>query len=791
MRFAVIVAPGDSRPSGAPGGSEAFAWLRSVLGRFAFQVVTLDGGADVEGRLERVVANVSSEDTVLVHVSGRVVRRGVLRTAGGAWLPMRTLGEALRACKSESVSVLAELVNEDRPQDPRFGNEHLASLLDGLGARERGYGVVAAVRSALWPIDRFAFTRLFLGIASAGGREGALLSATYARVAVMSERTLTSEALVFEPGMVDLELAPPSPAPEELEILIGTATDEHDWLRVVALRRARLPLHASARAQARELVCIARVLQSELDDAEGAVQALEEARSLEPTRIPVLQALRRSYERLGRWASAIEATGVLVGLAKTTSDRAELRFAQARMAIDHLQDDDRAIAWLEATLEDEPNHERARAALNEVLALRSLPDDAEAHALNVDALEDARSEQPTLNYEAKGDSPPAASEVDDRADADDGDETKPGMEGPTGAPPTSDAEMTATAFARAFAASQREGRKDRAFLQALSLEELGSANREQQSLIKELRSVAPIRARGTLDESGWALLRAPGSDEAMETLFGAVARAALEDRLVQLEASGPLAKLDRAARIDPTDTTIVARVFHWASHVLGVPCPDLYLIDQVPGDIAAVRAHDRSTAVGPGIVRGRSPKELAFVAGRHLTYYRPEHEVIGYYPTRDELVRLLFATVQIVRPSAASPEDSGNVAQLSARLARIVTDRERSAISAAVRQIQARGGKASVGSWTRGVELTATRAGLLLCGDLANAMARIRSESRDFAGLTVEEKRRDLIDFCASEQHAMLRTLLALTAPERTSSLGDSPSYAGARVDGDVQSSRL
>jgi hypothetical protein len=700
------------------------------------------------------------------------------------------LGEALRGCADASVSILAELVNEDRPQDARFASEHLASVVDGLGARERGYGIVAAVRSSLWPIDRFAFTRLFLGVASAAGREGALLSATYARVATMSERMLASEALVFEPGTTDLELAPPSPAPEELDLLISAASEQRDWRRVVSMRRARLQLHSSPRGQARELVCIARVLQSELDDAEGAVQALEEARSLEPTRIAVLQALRRSYERLGRWASAIEATGVLVGLAKTSSDRAELRFAQARMAIDHLQDDDRAIAWLEATLEDEPNHERARAALNEVLALRSLPDEAETHAWNVEGEEDVRSEQPTLNYESDEDPRAAATIADDRGAPKD-DQTTPELEDATDEVPDSNVPMAAIPFMRAFGASLREGKKDRAFLQALSLEELGAANDEQQNLISELRSVAPIRARGTLDESAWALLRAPGSDEAIETLFSVVSRAALEDRLAQLEASGPLAKLDPAARIDPADTTIVARVFHWASRVLGAPCPDLYLIDQVPGDIAAVRAHDRSTAVGRAIVQGRSPKELAFVAGRHLTYYRPEHEVIGFYPTRDELVRLLFAAVQIVRPSAASAQDSGNVAQLSARLARIVTDSERAAISAAVRQIHARGGKASVGTWMRGVELTSSRAGLLLCGDLATAMTRVRSESRDFAGVTVEERRCDLVEFCGSEEHATLRTLLALTPPERTSFPGDSAPYSEARADQEAQSSRL
>jgi hypothetical protein len=327
--------------------------------------------------------------------------------------------------------------------------------------------------------------------------------------------------------------------------------------------------------------------------------------------------------------------------------------------------------------------------------------------------------------------------------------------------------VRAVAQAREFALHHREGRTDRAFLAALVLEELGAADVDQQILIDQYRSVAPIRARATLDPGAWALLRAPGSDEAMERLFGAVARAAVSVRLEQLADQGRLVRLDPANRVDASSTTVVARTFQWAAKVLGAPCPALYVVDAVPGEIAAVRAHQPSTAVGPSVVRGRSPKELAFLAGRHLTYYRPEHEVALYYPTREELIILLFAAVQVVRPKSTPPRDSAAaVASLRDRLAKVVTDRERGAIFEGVKLLEARGGKASVGAWTRGVELTAARVGLLLCGDLATAMSLVRDEARRIAGLAEEEKRHDLLVFCASDGHAALRARFAVTAPE-------------------------
>ena len=39
------------------------------------------------------------------------------------------------------------------------------------------------------------------------------------------------------------------------------------------------------------------------------------------------------------------------------------------------------------------------------------------------------------------------------------------------------------------------------------------------------------------------------------------------------------------------------------------------------------------SVVGPQVLSGRSVQELAFLAGRHLTYYRPGHYPIVFFPT--------------------------------------------------------------------------------------------------------------------------------------------------------------
>ena len=127
------------------------------------------------------------------------------------------------------------------------------------------------------------------------------------------------------------------------------------------------------------------------------------------------------------------------------------------------------------------------------------------------------------------------------------------------------------------------------------------------------------------------------------------------------------------------------------------------------------------------MLSGPSAKDLAFLAGRHLTLYRPGHQVLLYYPGRDDLTTLLLAAAQVAMPKAAAPSKDPAVVALRARLARHIEADEKAALEKAVRDLDARGGQAALGAWMCSVELTAGRVGLLLSGDLAAATAILRA----------------------------------------------------------------
>jgi tetratricopeptide (TPR) repeat protein len=762
----------------------ALAWLRGRLARFGFHIIIVGGTEDLEAEVRRAFEEVSPGDAVLLHVSGRLWGREALAASDSSCMPLQALCEGLDARAPGRVSFVAELTHDEDPDDAIAAAECLETAMRALGARRRGHYVLAAVRPSSSSAERVAFTRLAFPpptAAATGLPDEGLLTAMYERALATPESYAVAQSFTFARGGSDLPppaptlpselptepselplgsepslsaLAAPAPgldtpvapvAERPLDELIDEATRARDWNRALELRRKRLDCLEGSRNKVKELIAIARILQAELHDAEGAIHALEVARAIDRSRLGVLQALRRGYESLGRWENVAEVLSTMAEVTAPLAERAALRYAQARVALDHLADEARATSWLEAALEEDPTHAEARAELGR--------------------LRQARGELDAGGYERSGEARLAEGNEDAAlADLERAAKMEP---------------LRPTVYLRMFDVHRRAGRTDAALLAAMSLEELGAADVDQQVLIGQFRQVTPARARTSFDAPAWQSLRAPGSDDVLAAIFSAVGSAAIATRVEELRRRRKLTKVDPTYRLEESSTASVARSFQWAARVLTIECPDLYIAEHVAGGVGALTAASPSTALGPEVLSGRAAKDLAFIAGRHLTYYRPEYQVLIYYPTREDLTNLLLAAVQIAMPAPSAPSLGAPVKALLARMERRIEKGEREALAEAVAHLDARGGRATIGAWIRSVEMTANRVGLLLCGDLASAAGVVRGEARAVGGVSLEAKRGDLVSFCASGAHAELRSRVMSTAPE---SMRPVPSASGVHV---------
>ncbi len=476
MQRVVIVAPSASYelpPSADGSASDALAWLGAALAQRGFRVTVIDD-TDVAGEITRAAEGSEEEDVLLVHLSGRLARKGVLRAGGGRWLALRDVGGALGSLPCQ-VCIIAAVLHEEEGADAISAAEHVASVVASIGAREQGFTMVSAIRPATSDAAPFAFSRLLFEAADDAG-PGATLSAAYDHVTSSPEGLAAAQSFTLVRGLADISFGAEPAAAPDFDSLIAAATEAQQWPRVVELRRARLPA-LSSDMQARELVSLARVLQVELGQAEAAIEALEEARTLDPTRVGVLQALRRGYEKLGRWASAIEVVSALAGLEQSGAERAELRVALATMVLDYLQDEDRAVALVEAAVRDDPSNAAALAELQRLRPSPATPQQAEIAEVAEIVEEASTRALPTFR-----DSVPPS----ERLPVSEGDPLDPAT------------------HARAFDERMRGGQTDAAFLSALALEDLGAARPEHLALIEKRRTTAPIRPRASLDDAAWA-----------------------------------------------------------------------------------------------------------------------------------------------------------------------------------------------------------------------------------------------------------------------------------------------
>ena len=565
--------------------------------------------------------------------------------------------------------------------------------------------------------------------------------------------------------------------------LVELAEAEKDFRRVAQLRKRLVDNAGDDEARLRELKKLAEVQRTQLTDSRAAIETLERARELRPDDLDVLRTLRQLYENIHRWPKVVEILGALCTETEDPRERGLLRFAQADIALGRLRDESRGLGFLEAALEEDPTHEKALVALvavrsrlqqwQELERIYARLIDRHAERGDVERAFDLCKRLGTLRRDKLGDGPGAVDAFTGAVKLRPTDADTRGALAELliakGDVPAAIVELEETASAaplraqtwrRLFEVHTKRGNHDRAFLAALALEELGVADMDHQLLIDQLRPEGALKPVAAFDDSSWDFrLRAQGHDPILEAIVRAIAPAAVKAKIDELAATKKLAELDPRAKQDKTSTVTVVRAFVWASAVLGITTPDIYVLKEVPGGVAAIQQATPSTGVGPELLRDVTLADLVFVVARHLAYYRPEHYPLIYYPTLPELTTLFFAALKIALPEIPIPAGDA-VAKLRKRIASHITPEERGELVKAAKAFDDAGGRVDLGTWIKSVELTANRAALVLSGDFHAAMKRVKGEKRSIADVTAEERRVDLVGYLASAGHADLRLRL-------------------------------
>ena len=276
---------------------------------------------------------------------------------------------------------------------------------------------------------------------------------------------------------------------------------------------------------------------------------------------------------------------------------------------------------------------------------------------------------------------------------------------------------------------------DRAWCVSAALAFLRKADAEEQQFFEQYKPKGFVRAQGAAHRGAVAEnIYHPDEDGYISHIFAAVSQAVAGARAKEHKDWG-LKRKDR--RDVATDQLLFSKVFNYVNQVLGVPQPELYLRPESPGELDLANAREKaqlipSFVVGASLLQGRPEKELAYVIGKKLTFMRPDHFVRWptVVPTVAELKVVFLAALKLVHPKLEVKADLAQpVGQYLDAAQAPVPPQVLEQLGAVVQRFVASKGEADIHKWSNAVDLTATRAGFLICNDLDVAARLVQSRA--------------------------------------------------------------
>ena len=573
-----------------------------------------------------------------------------------------------------------------------------------------------------------------------------------------------------------------------LDALVGIYTKVNDWKQVAAYKRQILDSVFDTEERYAMLLDIGDVWAEQEGNIKKGIDTYEEAREIKPQDHVLLHKLLQLFQKSSEWARMVDTIQSIADLEERPEIKARYFYTMAQVYRDKLLDPDRAVELFNEALDLNPEYLEAFERINKILTAQKNWKQLERSYRKMihriagrgnHELENALWHALGLVYRDRLQMVSEAIEAFKMASA-----TKP------------EAMIEHQILAELYENSEqfddaiREQRVllghdtlaidpyralyrlylhkqtyDEAWCLAAAMAFLGQAEGEERQFFDDYRPQGMLPVRGRLGNDSWASqLVHQDQNPYISRIMEMIAPAALQAKIAQLKLHNKLPVMDARFRQDPATSTVTfAKTFGWAAQVLGIAVPDLYVRSDVPAAIATVPAMPPASIAGQAVLSGFQPHELSFVCGKHLAYYRPEHFIRTLFPTQAELTIMLFAGVFIAQPQRAMPTDMQQQIQITAReLAKYMLPMQLEGLRLVVKKFLEEGAKANIKRWNQAVELTACRAGLLLCGDLEVAKKILSAEAQIPGDLSPAEKMKDLMLFSVSEEYSALRRVLGV-----------------------------
>ncbi len=596
----------------------------------------------------------------------------------------------------------------------------------------------------------------------------------------------------FKIGDLDGAISPLSEAsdlnPEidtPIDVLCKVHEARKDWEEVIRIKTRRLDaLTGDARSQL--LLEIGDILSNQLQDRTRASKSYIAALDERPDDRKVLAKLMQLYSEEKDWSRLVDVVVKLAQMVTEPKQKAKYLHTAAIVSARQMEDLDRATQFYDEVLELDPSNEKA---IGEAMDVRALKHDHEGVEkllkVQLDLASDANDRDKMLaTFDKLGDL--YRNKLGWTSEAIDAFEAAQTLDPDS----TERNELLATIYAsdpaqyldKAVAAQRPIIRKnplkpesyrllrklyteakraDAAWCLCQALSCMNLAEADEERFYRRMRPDTAAAAQSRLSADDWeSWVMHSDADPLVTHIFALIQSAVLRRNGQPLEALGfqQAYQLDLVRHPYPMSQTL-----YYACGVLGMEPPLTFQNPEDPGGLSFLHAHTPAIVMGAAALAHELPGQpSAFIAGRHLTYYRAGLYLRHLVPTGTGLRAWLFAAIRMIVPAfPIKAELEGPVTENLALLEQTIVGSARDQLTSSVTKLL-QAGAIDLKKWVGGIDLSADRAGLILTNDLEIALEMIKASDEASAAVPHKERQKELLLYTVSEEYFSIRQKLGI-----------------------------
>jgi tetratricopeptide (TPR) repeat protein len=302
------------------------------------------------------------------------------------------------------------------------------------------------------------------------------------------------------------------------------------------------------------------------------------------------------------------------------------------------------------------------------------------------------------------------------------------------------------------------GAREKAAAASYALTFLKKGEPEDQQLVAELKARPLTPARRALNDETWTRLQHPDEDRFLSTLFSVLHPLMAQGSAQAHKQLG----LNRKEALEANDGRPFAKAFRYVSATFGFTAantPEVYLRADQKEPLQILNALDKNAGMpvwlvgAPLLSEKRNERELVFEISRRLAWLRPERALRWVLPEA-QLALLVDAVVAFAAETdndktavAPAPE----VQKTRDNLKKSLQPVPREQVLAVGRKLKGVRSAELVGAWLKAADLTASRAGYAMVGDLETCARLLAAEAQSSANLPTVQRLLDLVWSSVSE----------------------------------------